>query len=137
MGQVSFHSQEIILQASPSEVYTSLADLDNMEHLIPEQVINWKSNSHSCSFEIKGMAKINLHIGELIENQLVTIDSSANNPIQTQFLFKLDEAPSNQFRCVITLNAELSMMLQMLASTPLQNLVNIMAEKLGEVFGGK
>jgi hypothetical protein len=105
-----------------------------MENLMPEQVVNWKSDIVSCSFDIKGMAHINLVLGELTENKKVTVLSGPDNPIDLQILYEITETAGDSCTAMVTLTAELSMMLQMLASTPLQNLVNIMAEKLKKVF---
>jgi hypothetical protein len=134
MGKVSFNSPPVALDAPSSVVFQFLSDLDNMETLMPEQVINWQSNKNSCSFDIKGMTHIELVMGELIDNRLVTINSGPGNPIEIQLLFEVTESMKDSCTGLITLNAELSMMLQMIASTPLQNLVNIMAGKLREVF---
>ncbi len=134
MGRVSFHSQETRLNAPPSKVFTFLSNLDNLEKLMPEQVINWKSDGASCSFDIKGMAHIDLLIGKKEEDRLIVIDSGPKNPINIQLEFAIEKEGEENSSCVISLHAELSMMLQMMASTPLQNLVNIMADKLAPVF---
>jgi len=134
MGRVSFQSPETPLNASAGDVFSFLSNLDNMEKLMPDQVINWRSDIVSCSFDIKGMAHINLLLGELTKNKKVTILSGPDNPIDLQILYEITETAGDSCTAVVTLTAELSMMLQMLASTPLQNLVNIMAEKLKKVF---
>jgi carbon monoxide dehydrogenase subunit G len=133
MGRVSFHSPDTPVRLSSQEAFAFLSNLDNMQSLMPEQVINWKSNKESCSFDIKGMAHIDLFVGELRTNELVTIDGGPKNPIQIQIQFLLTDTGNGASSFVVKLNAELSMMLQMMASTPLQNLVNIMAGKLGEL----
>ena len=134
MGRVSFHSEKRSLASGRHRVFSFLSNLDHMENLMPEQVVNWNSNGRQCSFDIKGMAHIELMLGEMVQDKLVTVDSGPDNPIDLQLLFELSEAGQEQCDCVITLHAELSMMLQMMASTPLQNLVNIMGDKLQEQF---
>ena len=52
------------ISASQEDVYTFLSDLNNLEKLMPEQVINWKSSQDDCSFTIKGMADMTLNIVE-------------------------------------------------------------------------
>jgi hypothetical protein len=134
MGRVTFNSPPVPLKISAAGAYTFLSDLDNMEKLMPEQVVNWRSDRVSCSFDIKGMAHIDLVLGQLVENRTVTVDSGPENPINTQIIFSLEDKGTSQSECTVTLHAELNMMLELLASTPLQNLVNIMAGKLREVF---
>jgi len=127
---VTFHSPATALNAPADRAYAFLSNLDNMARFMPEQVVNWKSEKSSCSFDIKGMAHISLLLGERIENKLVTVDSGPDNPIELQLLFHLVEKTPETCECTVTLHAELSMMLQMMASGPLQNLVDIMAAKL-------
>lgn len=131
---MTFQSPQTLLRAPAKEVYSFLSNLNNLEKLMPEQVINWKSDEKSCSFDIRGMAHIHLILGERIENKLVTIDSGPDNPIEVQIVFNLEEKAEETCGCTVALQAELSMMLELLASQPLQNLVNIMAGKLREVF---
>jgi hypothetical protein len=134
MGKVSFNSPPVTLNAPSQEVFNFLSNLDNMENLMPEQVINWQSNQKSCSFDIKGMTHIHLVLGELIESKLVTIDSGPDNPVDIQLRFEISDTAADKCTGNLILVAELNMMLQMMASTPLQNLVNIMATKLQEIF---
>jgi hypothetical protein len=134
MGRVSFHSGTRVLHADCPKVFGFLSNLDNMEGLMPEQVVNWRSDEKSCSFDIKGMAHIHLRLAEVVKNKVVTIVSGQDNPIDLKLQFDLAEAESNRCHGTVTLEAELSMMLQMMASTPLQNLVNIIGDKLQEVF---
>ena len=81
------------------------------------------------------MTHIDLFLGQIVPDQAVTIDSGPENPIATQIRYELKEDAQNDSSCEITLIAELSMMQEMLASGPLQNLVNIMADKLKDLFG--
>lgn len=134
MGRVSFDSPGVVLKAPAAEVFAFLSNLDHLEKLMPEQVINWKSDKVSCSFDIRGMAHIELLMGERVEPEKVTILSGPGNPIELQMVFQWKENASGACDGHLTLEAKLSMMLQMMASTPLQNLVNIMAEKWQGVF---
>lgn len=100
---------------------------------MPEQVINWHSTESSCSFDIKGMAHINLLRDELIPEKLIRIISGEGNPIDIEIRCNLEKERPESTSARVELTADLSPMLKMLASGPLQNLVNIMADRLGKL----
>jgi hypothetical protein len=130
MGKVDFCSHQVRLAATSDKVFKFLSDLNNLQHLMPEQVINWQSTDKSCSFDIKGMAHINLEKAETIPDRMVHIISGSDNPLDIEFRCNLDKFNNNETSASIMLTADLSPMLQLLASGPMQNLVNIMADKL-------
>ncbi len=134
MGKVEFQSHEVRLAVPAAKAFAFLSDLNNLEHLMPEQVINWQSTDKSCSFDIKGMAHINLEKAESIPDRMIHIISGPDNPIDIEFRCNLDKAGDDQTSASIVLSADLSPMLKLLASGPMQNLVNIMADKLSAEF---
>ena len=133
MGKVNFQSHEVQLNASVEKAYAFLHDLNNLQKLMPEQVINWQSDEESCSFDIKGMAHIALKRAESIPGKLIRIISMPENPIDLEIRANFEKSNEDQTSAVIELEADLSPMLQLMVSGPMQNLVNIMADKLGEV----
>jgi hypothetical protein len=130
MGKVDFQSHKVELPVPVEKAFLFLYDLNNLHQLMPEQVINWNSTENSCSFDIKGMAHISLKRGETIPNQLVRIVSEPENPIDLEIRGHLEKQTANQTMLWIELTADLSPMLKLLASGPMQNLVNIMADRL-------
>jgi carbon monoxide dehydrogenase subunit G len=134
MGRVSFKSQKVTLAKSPEEVFAFLDDLNNLGSLLPEQVINFKSDSGQCSFDIKGMAHIGLRKSESIPNSSIKISGVEENPLELDFLIGIENSGDGGSVVEIDLTAQLSPMLQLMASSPLQNLVNIMADRFREVM---
>jgi carbon monoxide dehydrogenase subunit G len=130
MGKVDFLSHKVQLGVPSEKAFAFLSDLNNLEHLMPEQVINWQSTETSCSFDIKGMAHINLERAETVPYKMIRISSGTDNPIDIEFRCNLEPVLTDQTTAWIELTADLSPMLKMLASGPMQNLVNIMADKL-------
>jgi hypothetical protein len=130
MGKVDFQSHKVELPVPVEKAYAFLFDLNKLQQLMPEQVINWQSTEDSCTFDIKGMAHISLKRGETIPNKLVRIISMPENPIDLEIRGNLERQTATQTTLWIELSADLSPMLKLLASGPMQNLVNIMAERL-------
>ena len=130
MGYVDFTSHSIDIPASAEAVFHFTRDLNHFEKLMPEQVINWKSNEGDCEFDIKGMAHISLNKEEEIPFRSVIISSRPENPIELKIKVLIDDQGKDHSTAQLVLSANLSPILQMMASSPLQNLVNIMAERL-------
>jgi carbon monoxide dehydrogenase subunit G len=134
MGKVDFESHNIKMPASAEAVFHFVRDLNNFEKMMPEQVINWKSTENDCEFDIKGMAHISLVKESEVPGKSVSIVSKPDNPIELK-ISAFVEPMGTGSQAYLVLTANLSPILQMMASSPLQNLVNIMADRLKGVFG--
>jgi hypothetical protein len=134
MGKVTFQSHKVQLAAPITRVHLFFYDLNNLQKLMPEQVINWHSTEESCSFDIKGMAHIALQRGETATDQFVKIISSSENPIDLEIKGITEKSGNEQTEAMIELSADLSPMLQLMVSGPLQNLVKIMADRLSNHY---
>jgi len=134
MGKVDFQSHKVQLQVPVVQAFDFLSDMNNFQKLMPEQVINWKSTEESCSFDIKGMAHISLEREELIPHRLIRIKSVAETPINLEIRGILENQSESQTLAFVELTADLNPMLKLMASGPLQNLVNIMADRLESAF---
>lgn len=132
MGKVDFRSHKVELPVPVEKAYLFLRDLNNFQQLMPEQIINWQSAEDSCSFDIKGMAHISLKRGEILPDRQVRIISMPGNPIDLEIRGNLEKLTDKGTSATIELTADLSPMLQLMVSGPLQNLVNIMADRLRE-----
>lgn len=130
MGVVTYFSHKLEIQASRESVFGFLNDLNNLKLVMPDQIINWQSDDAQCSFDIKGMAHIMLEKADVTPGKLVRILSKPENPVELEFRLNIEGLQENQSIAWIELDASLSPIFQMMASAPLQNLVNIMVERL-------
>ena len=137
MGQVNFISHEVELPASAEAVFNFLSDLNNFEKMMPDQVINWQSTRDDCDFDIKGMAHIGLVKSAEFPGKSVTIVSKPDNPIELQIQGNISGKSDHLSAVTLELTANLSPILQLMASAPLQNLINIMADRLKEALSVK
>jgi carbon monoxide dehydrogenase subunit G len=125
-----FKSDPVSILASPAETYTYLNDFNNFEKLLPDQVTNWQCAGDQCSFTIQGMADIALRIDQRDPDKKIVYVSEGKTPFEFQLQFILDSIADNRCSVVSELQAKLNPMLKMMASRPLQNLVNILVEQL-------
>ncbi len=126
------------LNAGQKTVYEFLSDFNNFQQLMPEQVINWKSDKESCSFTIKGMANLKLKYSKKEPFHTIEVVPDGKTPINFKLSIRLetDELNEQKTTGAVEIDANLSPMMAMIAKRPLENLVNVMGEKLNGVFAG-
>ncbi|KGE15743.1 SRPBCC family protein [Sphingobacterium deserti] len=118
-----------------AEVYAFLADLNNHEQLMPENIYNWTSTTDEASFTIKNMAKLALKMSQRIENKELVCVPTTETPFAMTLRWKLAENSDNQTNATFVIEAELNMMMKMMASGPLQKLVDHQVNTLKQIMG--
>ena len=127
-----FKSNKVVINASPEKIFSFLADFNNFEKLLPDQVTNWQSTGETCSFTIKGMADLAMHISEKQEHSKIRYSSEGKSPFPFHMDSIFNEVGEGKTETQVVINAKLNPMLKMMAARPLGNFVNILAEKLKE-----
>lgn len=116
-----FESKENI-RRPVEEVYAFLADFNNHEQLMPEMISDWHSNADEASFSIQNMAKLALKISNRIANTSVIIVPGSQVPFHVEMRWLVADMGDNTTEVVLTVSAELNMMMKMMASGPLKKL---------------
>ncbi len=106
-----------------NDVYLFLADLENHEQLMPENVENWSSTPDEASFNIKNMGKLSLKVKSRTEDEEIIIVPAEKPPFDLELKWNLS-SNNDQTDAVFTITADLNMMMKMVASGPLQKLAN-------------
>jgi carbon monoxide dehydrogenase subunit G len=124
------------MNASQKRVFEFLSDFNNFEKLMPDQVSNWKSEKETCSFTIQGMTDISLKYSLKQAFHTIKVEPDGKSPINFDLMVNLavndmDEQKTNG---TIEINASLNPMMAMIAKRPLENLVEVMIDKLNGVF---
>ncbi|WP_286848101.1 MULTISPECIES: SRPBCC family protein [Sphingobacterium] len=118
-----------------SEVYAFLADLNNHEQLMPENIYNWSSTTDEARFTIQNMAKLALKVEERGENQFIKLVPSEKAPFEVALRWELQVVADTVTKATFIIDADLNMMMKMIASGPLQKLVDFQVNKLKEKLG--
>lgn len=124
----------IQINKSAQEIYNFLQNMNNHEQLMPENIYNWKSTEDEASFTIQNMAKLALKISERIENTKLTAVPTEQPPFDVSITWALEAIDEQNTKVTNTISADLNMMMKMLASGPLQKLVNHQTSKLAELM---
>ncbi len=106
-----------------NEVYSFLSDFNNHKTLMPSSISNWSSTNNEASFTVQNMANLSLKISNRIENSTIIITPSGQVPFNVDMRWVVVDLGNNSTEAVLTLSAELNMMMKVMASGPLQKLV--------------
>ena len=124
----------VIINKPVGDVYAFLADLNNHEQLMPENIYNWTSTADEARFTIKNMAKLALRISQRVENKEIVCIPSEEAPFEIKLAWRLDEQ-GGETKATFVIEAQLNMMMKMMASGPLQKLVDHQVQRLKETLG--
>jgi len=112
------------IQRPAKEIYDFLADMNNHERLMPaEEVSDWSSTADDASFMIRNMIKLSLKIDERIADKSIKIIPASKPPFDVELKWELS-AEGEYTDVVFTIEADMNMMMKMVASGPLQKMVD-------------
>lgn len=133
---MKFSGDPQTINADQVEVFNFLSDFNNFEQLMPDQISEWSSDTESCTFTIQGMTTITLTYSRKEPNHTIEVKPVGKTPISFNLMVKLFESENerNKTTGIVEIDADLNPMMAMIARKPLENLVNVMAEKLNLVF---
>lgn len=120
------------INKSVTTIFDFLSDLNNHEQLMPDNVYNWSSTKSEAHMTIKNMAKLSLVIAKSEADKYIEILPTNELPFSIKLSWTLEvitEEVSNVRFCI---DADLNMMMKLVASGPLQKLVDYQVEKLKE-----
>ncbi|MDY0906607.1 SRPBCC family protein [Pedobacter sp. CFBP9032] len=117
-----------------AEVYAFLSNMNNHQRLMPENIYNWESTEDEARFTIQNMAKLAIAITNRVENQELTATPTEKAPFEIELKWTVAENGDGTIAKLI-ISADLNMMMKMLASGPLQKLVDHQTERLQQILG--
>lgn len=117
-----------------AKVYAFLADMNNHQQLMPENIYNWSSTEDEASFTIQNMAKLAIRISERVENQQLIAIPTEKAPFDIELKWTVADNGNGGTTASLIISADLNMMMKMLAAGPLQKLANHQTERLSEVL---
>jgi hypothetical protein len=134
MSQIK--SEQTHINCTIEKIYNFLSDFNNFKKLMPEQVQNWKSTEDSCSFEISGMGHMALKMVEKVPYSKIKIvpEVGTKIPFTFELICLLKKLQETETESEFVFEHEMPAMISLMASRPLQNLVDIFGKRLKEYF---
>jgi carbon monoxide dehydrogenase subunit G len=130
---MTIFKSKTIINKPINEVYQFLADMNNHQRLVPENIQDWSSNLDEARFNIQNMASLALKIESRMINSEIKISPMEKPPFDLELKWVLTIAGSAT-EVVFTIAADLNMMMKMLASGPLQKLADHETQMLAKIF---
>lgn len=121
-------SQYIDNSRSEQEFFGVVSDMRNIPALLPPQVVNVNADEDNLSFTVQGIGSIALRVSQRITYSLVQLVPVGKTPFQFVLSIKI-AGLGNNCRVMYEIDAELNPLMAMMAKRPLQNLVDMMAER--------
>jgi len=126
-------SEFIPVSASTEKVFDFLMNFNNHETLMPNQVSEWWSTNYEAKLKIQGLGLLNLKMGEFKKDSYIKIIPNGTVPVDL-FLEWMVEPADEGSKVKATINADLNMMMRMMAVKPLQGLVDFMAKRVNDAI---
>lgn len=126
-----FKSNWVTNKSSEKELFEYIGDMNNMPPILPEQVVDIKSDYDNLEFTIQGMGRVALRVNERVPDKFIQLVPVGKVPFQ--FVLNVHVRGGEHSECYFEIDANLNPLMQMMASRPLQNLVNMMAAKVASL----
>ncbi|WP_316747183.1 SRPBCC family protein [Pedobacter gandavensis] len=117
-----------------AKVYAYLADMNNHQPLMPENIYNWSSTTDEASFTIQNMAKLAIKISSRVENQELIAIPTEKPPFDLELKWTVADNGNGGTTATLIITADLNMMMKMLAAGPLKKLADHQTQKLAEIL---
>jgi len=124
----------IVVNQPLEKVYTFLADLNNHQQLMPDNIYNWSSTADDASFTIQNMAKLAIKISSRTPNQELIAIPSEKAPFDIELKWTVADNGDGTTTATHIISADLNMMMKMLAAGPLKKLADHQTERLQEIL---
>jgi len=129
-----FESKRVVLKTSAENIFVSLSDMSNLGRFMPEQITNWQATTDTCSFTIQNMTTLSMRITERVPFERIDVTSEGKTPFNFTLHLMLYPQTELQSEASFILKADLNPVFSMMASKPLQNLVDMMADNLSKYY---
>ena len=143
MALSKYISEIKFIEQNQDIVYNYLSNFENLSQYVNESLLQkvteqvpqikitgFESDSDSCRFNISGMGQSEIRIVNREPIQTIKIASSGSIPVEITFWIQLLPVTAYQTKLKLTLHAEMSMMIKMMAGKKLEDGINQLAEML-------
>ena len=124
----------ITIDSAVANIYAFLADCNNHEQLMPEGISDWSSTRDEARFTVQNMVKLALKVDRRTENSEIVFVPSEKAPFDVTLRWKVAVESDVVSTAELVVEADLNMMMKMVAQKPLQKLVDSQVAALKRVL---
>lgn len=131
---LTIESKSAIARGSQKAVFDFIADFRNFSGLLPQERLNdLEISRETIRFSLPGLGKVGLVIREKKPYSELIISATEDSTADFNFSIFIRESGTDRSEVKMNLQANLNMFLEMVAKGPLQQFVDLVVDKLGEV----
>ena len=128
-----FESSARTIDAGRKLVFDFLSDIRNFNTLVPEgKVRDFNSGKDYARFHVDGLGEVGVHIVSSEPWDTVVYGSEGSVPFGFRLLAKLKENEGGSSVLKLILEAELNVMMKMMAKKPLEEGIEMIASRLSD-----
>lgn len=127
---MNLKSKKNIVQKSQQELFAYLTDLENFKAILPDSLEEFSVAGDSFKFALKGMPAIRLAFDQKQEFDLLKLKATSDK-LPVFLSCKLVAINDNQTEAQLFFEGDVNPMMAMMLKKPLQNLLDVLAEKMG------
>ena len=128
---LQLESRTFRAKGSQEEVFKVVSDLRELGKVLPPELMkNVETNETECSFEYSGLGRIGLRITEKTPFSHVTLSGTEDAAAKFALKIRLSPISGDQTEVAFSLQAGLNALLEMMARKPLQDFLDMLADKM-------
>ena len=132
------HNQQVVFNYLANfenlGTYLNSGLIERITEKVPQiKITDFKSDRDSCKFNITGLGVAEIRIVNREPFKTIKIESSGGLPLSFTFWIQLLTVDEYQTKMRLTLHAEMSMMIKMMAGNKLEEGINQLADTLSKL----
>ncbi|HKI89950.1 MAG TPA: hypothetical protein VKA38_13050 [Draconibacterium sp.] len=136
--KVIYHNEQVVFSYLSNfenlSTYLNSGLIEKISQQIPQiKITDFQSDRDSCKFKITGMGVAEIRIVNREPFKTIKVESSGGLPLSFTFWVQLLPIDQYKTKMRLTLHAEMSMMIKMVAHNKLEEGINQLAETLSKL----
>ena len=129
---MNLETKKSVINKSQKDFFEYLTDLNNFEHLMPENNTKFEVDGESFIFGLKGMPEIRLVVKEKQEFDKIIL-GAASSKLNFSLTVNIDEATENSCETQLLFEGDFNPMMAMMVKGPLQKFINTLSDNASEL----
>jgi len=129
---MNLETKKSVINKSQKDFFEYLTDLNNFEHLMPENNTKFEVDGESFIFGLKGMPEIRLVVKEKQEFDKIIL-GAASSKLDFSLIVNIDKVTENSCETQLLFEGDFNPMMAMMVKGPLQKFINTLIENASKL----
>jgi hypothetical protein len=129
---MNLETKKSVINKSQKDFFEYLTDLNNFEHLMPENNTKFEVDGESFIFGLKGMPEIRLVVKEKQEFNKIIL-GAASSKLIFSLTVNIDEVTENSCEAQLLFEGDFNPMMAMMVKGPLQKFINTLSDNASKL----